>query len=167
EAAFARLHRLAAAAPFVVKLAEAQAYRRFVISAESAAAPGDPAAARARIRAVLARPRGVRGGVGMAPEAVNAGKGFMFIDHRGEICPSGFLPLSAGNVRRDAPAEVYRGAPLFLELRDPDRLRGRCGRCEFRRVCGGSRARAWALTGDHLGSDPWCAYEPRPGAAVY
>jgi radical SAM protein with 4Fe4S-binding SPASM domain len=91
---------------------------------------------------------------------VNAGNGFLFVSHRGEIFPSGFLPLSAGNVRQTSLAEAYRHSPLFLALRDPDRLAGRCGACEFRRICGGSRARAFGLTGDPFETDPWCAYQP-------
>jgi radical SAM protein with 4Fe4S-binding SPASM domain len=85
----------------------------------------------------------------------------LFVSHQGEIYPSGFLPLSAGNVRKDSLAEVYRTSPLFTRLRDPDALTGRCGRCEYRRICGGSRSRALALTGDPFRTDPWCGYEPR------
>jgi metal-sulfur cluster biosynthetic enzyme len=88
--------------------------------------------------------------------------GFLFVDHVGNICPSGFLPLVAGNVRRDDPVAVYREHPLFTLLRDPARLGGRCGRCEHRERCGGSRARAWAVAGDPLAEDPGCAYEPAP-----
>jgi radical SAM protein with 4Fe4S-binding SPASM domain len=91
------------------------------------------------------------------------GSGFLFISARGDIQPSGFLPLTAGNVRRDSLVDVYRGHPLFVALRDPSRLEGRCGRCEFRGVCGGSRARAFAATGNHLGEDPMCAYVPAAG----
>src|SRR3954451_14857040 len=75
-----------------------------------------------------------------APLDVNAGKGFVFISRAGEVYPSGFLPLCAGNVRERALPEIYREAPLFCALRDSDQLEGRCGRCEFRTVCGGSRS---------------------------
>ena len=95
---------------------------------------------------------------------MNDGSGFLFIDSRGSIQPSGFLPLTAGNVRRDSVVRVYREHPLFLALRDPERLAGRCGRCEFRAVCGGSRARAFALTGDVLAEDPACEYVPAMNA---
>ena len=95
---------------------------------------------------------------GRAGRAVTDGNGFLFIDHVGAICPSGFLPLVAGNVRADDLVEVYREHPLFRSLRDPDRLGGRCGRCEFRFRCGGSRARAFAATGDPLAEDPGGAY---------
>lgn len=91
---------------------------------------------------------------------VNDGNGFAFVSHIGDVCPSGFLQVPVGNVR-DAPlSHWYRDAPLFLDLRDPDRLGGKCGRCGFRALCGGSRARAWALTGDPLAADPTCGYEP-------
>jgi radical SAM protein with 4Fe4S-binding SPASM domain len=103
---------------------------------------------------------------GRAGRAVTDGNGFLFIDHLGTICPSGFLPLTAGNVRTDDLVEVYREHPLFRSLRDTERLRGRCGRCEFRARCGGSRARAFAATGDPLAEDPGCAYEPGLVAAA-
>ena len=157
EAVFERLHRLNTEESFVIKLTEAPHYRRFVINKERAA--GAEGAAE-RIRRVLARPRGVGGGLGLSPEAVNAGKGFVFIDYLGNICPSGFLPIPAGNIRKDSLAAVYRDSPLFKELRDPKLLKGKCRFCEFAAVCSGSRARAWAMTGDYLAADPYCAYIP-------
>jgi AdoMet-dependent heme synthase len=98
-------------------------------------------------------------------KGVNDGRGFMFISHIGEVMPSGFLPLSAGNVRDHDPVTLYRDSPLFRRLRDPDALAGKCGRCEFREICGGSRARAFAVTGCHLASDPSCPYQPGLAAA--
>ena len=95
-----------------------------------------------------------------APRAVTDGNGFVFVDHVGNICPSGFLPMRAGNVREDDLVAVYRGHPLFLALRDPARLGGRCGRCGWRDRCGGSRARAYAASGNPLAEDPGCAYQP-------
>lgn len=91
---------------------------------------------------------------------VNDGRGFMFVSHDGDVAPSGFLPISAGNVRHASAVDLYRDAPLFRALRDETRLGGRCGRCAWRGVCGGSRARAFALTGDPLGEEPTCAYRP-------
>ncbi|MCG0238675.1 MAG: radical SAM protein [Firmicutes bacterium] len=125
--------------PFPIKTTEAPFYRRVAIQ--------------------MGRP---------VPYTVNDGKGFVFIDHLGNVCPSGFLPLPAGNIREQPLAEIYRNAPLFRDLRNPDLLKGKCGRCEYRSLCGGSRARAWALTGDPLASDPACPYEPEgaPGAAA-
>jgi radical SAM protein len=97
---------------------------------------------------------------------IRDGNGIMFISHRGEVHPSGFLPLSAGNVTVADPIALYRDSDLFRALRRADGFGGRCGRCEFRLVCGGSRARAWAATGDALAEDPLCRYEPAPRAAA-
>ena len=88
----------------------------------------------------------------------------VFIDHVGQICPSGFLPLPVGNVRDLDLATVYREDPLFRALCDPARLGGRCGRCEYCAQCGGSRARAYAATGDPLAEDPGCVYQPAAGS---
>lgn len=74
--------------------------------------------------------------------------------------PSGFLPISAGNVRENDIVQVYREHPLFLDLRDPSKLKGKCGICEYRDVCGGQRGRAYGVTGDYLETDPACVYEP-------
>jgi len=93
------------------------------------------------------------------------GNGFVFISHTGEVFPSGFLALSAGNVRERSLVELYRDSDLFRSLRDPEALHGKCGICPFRFVCGGSRARAFAASGDPLGEDPFCPYEP-PGVRV-
>lgn len=90
---------------------------------------------------------------------VRDGNGIMFISHTGNICPSGFLELPAGNVRTDSVVDVYRDAPLFQQLRAADGFHGRCGRCEYRWDCGGSRARAFSTSGDPLGEDPLCEYE--------
>jgi len=100
-------------------------------------------------------PPAVRRGLG-----VNDGNGFLFVDHEGVICPSGFLPLPCGNVRTDDLATVYRTHPTFTSLREPERFAGKCGRCPFQRICGGSRSRTYAMTGDACGSDPTCVYTP-------
>lgn len=128
------------------------------------------------LRRVIAQQRQARpaapSGEGQAPAhrpahhaaGIRDGNGILFISHTGDICPSGFLEIAAGNVRRDDLVTVYRDAPLFRALRDPDAFGGRCGRCEYHDVCGGSRARAYAASGDLLGEDPLCAYQPgRPG----
>jgi radical SAM protein len=104
--------------------------------------------------------------IGRAGRAVTDGNGFVFVGHRGEICPSGFLPIPVGNVRERDLVAVYRDDPLFRALRDPGRLGGRCGRCEYRAACGGSRARAYAATGDPLAEDPGCAYAPAADPAA-
>jgi MoaA/NifB/PqqE/SkfB family radical SAM enzyme len=129
--------------PFGIKTTEAPHYHR-VLAARGAAPAGR----------------------GRAGRAVTDGNGFVFVDHLGRICPSGFLPLAAGNVRRDDLVEVYRSHPLFRSLRDPDGFGGRCGSCEHRHRCGGSRARAFAATGDPLAADPGCVLAEAPlGAA--
>jgi radical SAM protein len=107
-----------------------------------------------------------RDGTGDAADAIGrrtgitAGDGFAFVSHIGEVFPSGFLPESAGTVREQGLVETYRESDLFTSLRNTDALRGKCGACEFREVCGGSRSRAYATTGDPLASDPLCAYVP-------
>ena len=97
-----------------------------------------------------------------APGPVNAGNGFCFISHTGDVCPSGFLPIVTGNVRDTSVVALYRHHPVFRDLRDPQRLRGKCGDCPFKRLCGGSRSRAYVHAGDYLASDPACSYLP-PG----
>lgn len=94
------------------------------------------------------------------PMHINAGNGFVFISQRGDVFPSGFLPVSSGNVRQRSLVDIYRHAPMFRALRDPQQLEGRCGACEFRYVCGGSRSRAFAMTGNALAEEPFCTYEP-------
>jgi radical SAM protein len=137
------LHDLSGRVPFGIKTTEAPHFRRVI--AQAGDAPLSPLTPR----------RGLR-----ATRAVNDGNGFVFIDHTGAICPSGFLPMPRGNVRQGQLVDVYRNDAVFLQLRDPDALEGRCGRCEFRAICGGSRSRAFAQTGNALATDPLCAYEP-------
>lgn len=96
-----------------------------------------------------------------APRGINDGNGFVFISHTGDVYPSGFLPIKAGNVREQSLGSIYQDSPLFQNLRNPDLLKGKCGFCEFRHVCGGSRSRAYAITGDELESDPTCVYQPK------
>ena len=102
--------------------------------------------------------------VGRAPRPVADGDGFIFVSHKGDVYPSGFLPLALGNVRQTPLSEIYRSSPVLLALRDRSQLRGKCRICAFREVCGGSRARAYAITGDYLESDPYCPHLPDPAA---
>ena len=125
--------------PFGVKTTEGHHYRR--VALQEARAQGSKPARRA--------------------VPTRDGKGIMFISHTGEIQPSGFLPIAAGNVRTDDPGEIYRTHPLFLKLRDDNALEGKCGRCEYRTVCGGSRSRAYAVYGDMMAEDNLCPYQPR------
>ncbi|HMQ50637.1 MAG TPA: TIGR04053 family radical SAM/SPASM domain-containing protein [Anaerolineae bacterium] len=94
------------------------------------------------------------------PMHINAGNGFVFISRRGDVYPSGFMPIKVGNVREKSLVDIYREAPLFNDLRNPDKYEGRCGLCEFVGVCGGSRSRAYAMTGDPLAEEPFCTYQP-------
>lgn len=98
------------------------------------------------------------------PMHVNSGNGILFIDHVGNVYPSGFLPIPCGNVRDTPPRTIYREHPLFRRLRRPETWRSRCGRCPFRTVCGGSRSRAYALRGSPFATDPRCLFARRPEA---
>lgn len=153
ESTYNWLYDVSRTAPFDVKTTAAPAYRRVAIQrAREDGAAGPVAGAGYRFQDGLNRPS-----VG-----INDGKGFAFISHIGDVCPSGFLPLPAGNVRERPFSDIYRDSLLFRQLRDPSLLKGKCGVCDFRSVCGGSRARAYGVTGDYLESDPSCVYEP-PG----
>jgi radical SAM protein len=143
-----RLHDLSATVPFGIKTTEAPHYHR-VIRQRALRAP----------RGAAAGPGGRHGAI-RAPRSVTDGNGFVFVDHLGAICPSGFLPMVCGNVRQDSLVRTYREHELFVRLRDPRALLDKCGRCEFAGICGGSRARARAATGSPFGADPLCAYEP-------
>lgn len=90
-----------------------------------------------------------------------AGTGVAFISHRGQVFPCGYLPVEAGNLRNQSLETIWQDSPLFAELRDPDLLQGKCGACEFKRVCSGCRARAFGTGGHYLGEEPFCTYEPR------
>ncbi len=89
-----------------------------------------------------------------------AGTGVCFVSHRGEVFPCGYLPLEAGNVRQTPFGRIWQESPLFASLRDPDLLEGKCGICQFKSLCSGCRARAYALTGNYLAEEPFCAYSP-------
>ncbi|MDR2668748.1 MAG: heme b synthase [Desulfovibrio sp.] len=93
------------------------------------------------------------------------GTGFCFISHTGQLQPCGYLELDCGNVRDTAFPELWQSSEHFLEFRDKSRYKGKCGRCEYHRVCGGCRARAYSLTGDHMAEEPLCVWQPaRPAA---
>ena len=98
--------------------------------------------------------------LGRAPQGVNDGDGFVFISHTGDVYPSGFLPIVCGNVKDESLIKVYRNSPVMQSLRDKSKLNGKCAVCEYKTMCGGSRARAYAMTGDYMASDPSCAYIP-------
>jgi radical SAM protein len=167
EEVFAHLYRLSRQVPFKIKTTEAQHYRRFILQHRLQKAERAPLQARGwregvehnEVHAARWMTDGVQHGVpGLLP--INDGKGFIFVSHSGEVFPSGFLPISAGNVKTESLTKIYREAPLLLSLRDTANLKGKCRDCEYKEVCGGSRARAYAVTGDLFAEDPCCAYQP-------
>ncbi len=136
--------------PFGVKATEAPHYRRVFLQKKRS---GTVEAAGVEVKREDL--------LGRAPQGVNDGDGFIFISHTGDVYPSGFLPVTCGNVRENHLSEIYRESPVLKQLRDKSLLKGKCGVCEFKNICGGSRARAYAITGDYLESDPYCAYIPK------
>lgn len=166
EMLFDKLHRFSCQVDFIVKITEAPHYRVHVqrrLAAEGGAAPGSEGHVPARAASAHHRPHG---GVRTPSSGVNSAKGFCFVDHVGNVCPSGFLPLEVGNVRDQSVIALYRDSPLFRELRDTSLLKGYCGLCEYKELCGGSRARAYAMTGDYQAEEPFCAYGMRLAAAT-
>ena len=158
EAVFHQLYDLSKTAPFDIKATAAPQYSRVVMQRKRAEVR---AGADDDVRDVMTRGMhySQKDGIGRARN-VNDGDGFVFISHTGDVSPSGFLPLRAGNIREGDIIDIYRNAPVFRELRDRSLLKGKCGVCGYRDACGGSRARAYAVTGDHLAEEPFCAYEP-------
>jgi AdoMet-dependent heme synthase len=145
EQIFAKLYAASKVVHFQIKTTEGPHYQRYLLQQRARESRGH-----------LTEADAITG----APKGANDGQGFVFINHHGDVYPSRFLPLSAGNVMTQSLAEVYSDSPLLVSLRDSSRLKGKCGRCPVRTVCGGSRARAYAMTGDLFAPDPCCAYEP-------
>jgi radical SAM protein len=163
EQAFAKIYELSQRVNFQIKTTEAMHYRRYLLQhnlEERRFGHGHPHAAQeyeAGAPTADAKTRTAN----WTTRRVNDGKGFVFISHTGNVYPSGFLPIDAGNVRRTPLAEIYRNAPIFKSLRDTGQLKGKCGVCEYKEICGGSRARAYAVTGDPLAPEPCCIYQPK------
>jgi radical SAM protein len=153
EQVFAKLYSLSKTASFDIKTTEAQHYRRYMLQQRVAERKTGVEAP--------SKQQNTADAIGRAPRGLNDGKGFVFISHTGEVFPSGFLPLSAGSIRQQTLAAIYRESPLFLSLRDTSKLEGKCGACEFKEICGGSRARAYSLTGRPNTEEPCCSYIPR------
>lgn len=152
EQVFEFMYKTSKTAPFDIKTTEAMHYRRYVAQQRKtehgeAASPGTSK--------LMWRTAGV-----------SDGKGFVFVSHKGEIFPSGFLPISAGNVTQQSLPIVYRDSELFRDLRDMSKRGGKCGVCEYVKICGGSRSRAYASTGDYLAADPRCVYQPHMAEAI-
>ena len=167
EQVFGKIYELSHRVSFQIKTTEAMHYRRYLLQhnlEERKMAHGHPGAAHPASQeyepgAPMSDPK-TRTQT-WATRRVNDGKGFMFISHVGNVYPSGFLPIHAGNVRETPLAEIYREAPIFKALRDTSKLEGKCGACEYKEICGGSRARSYALTGDPHAQEPCCIYQPR------
>lgn len=155
ERVFNWLYDLSKNAPFDIKSTAAPMYRRVAIERKRAEQGTD--------KPVTFQGAGFQyaDGLNRPTRGVNDGNGFLFISHVGDIQPSGFLPVTAGNVRMDDVVDVYRHSRIFTDLRTPDKIKGRCGICEYRDVCGGQRGRAFGVTGDYLESDPACVYIPQ------
>ncbi len=168
ERVFNWMYDLAKTAPFDVRSTAAQHYRRVVIQRRRAEArQGGAATGPQGAVHLTGAGYSFADGLGQSTmKGVNDGNGFAFVTHTGDVCPSGFLSLPAGNLRQASFSDIYRDAPLFRELRDYSLLKGKCGHCDFRDVCGGSRARAFGVTGDYLESDRYCAYTPPALRAV-
>ena len=152
EQVFEFMYELSKTAPFGVKTTEAMHYRRYVaqrVKAEHGVTQNENAK-----------------GVAWRTAGVSDGKGFVFVSHTGEIFPSGFLPVSGGNVLHDSLTGIYRNSDLFRSLRDTTQRGGKCGVCEYLKICGGSRSRAYASTGDFLAEDPRCIYQPHLADAL-
>lgn len=156
------LYRLSKVAPFDIKTTAAQHYRRVVIQSKMR-----EKRANSNPRSIVYEDALTTGdiakidGLGRAPRGVNDGNGFVFISHTGDVYPSGLLPIKAGNVRTTPLSTIYRESEIFKNLRNPDKYKGKCGVCEFRHVCGGSRSRAYNVTGDYMESEPYCVYIPK------
>jgi radical SAM protein with 4Fe4S-binding SPASM domain len=147
ETAFATLWRESQRQPYRIKTTEAPHYRRYILQQQSRS--------RLKTRASVDRVWEKK-----LPLGVNDGNGVMFVSHHGEIYPSGFMPVRCGTFPTDHVVRVYQDSQTFRALRDPRRLEGKCKACEFRNICGGSRARAYAVTGDPFAEEPDCSYIP-------
>jgi len=139
------LYTLSKISPFMIRTTEAPSFRRVTLTMMQE----EGINTKNIVHTPVGRGFGIRDG-----------NGIMFISHIGDVYPSGFLPLRAGNIRKESPVAIYRESELFVHSRDLSRLKGKCSRCLYRFICGGSRARAWAATRDYMESDPICPYQP-------
>lgn len=159
EQVFRWLYELSKTAPYDIKTTAAQHYRRVVLQQKTR----DHLVAKGEIHyedSITTDFASLHDGLKRAPKGVNDGNGFAFVSHIGDVMPSGLLPIVGGNVRDTPLAEIYRESKVFKELRQPDNYKGKCGVCEYNKMCGGSRSRTYAVTGDYLESEPFCVYIP-------
>ena len=160
EKVFLWLYELSKTAPYDIKTTAAQHFRRVVLQQKMRENKIEKGEIDYEDSITGTRAEKIDG-LKRAPKGVNDGNGFIFVSHIGEVMPSGLLPIVVGNVREKPLKEIYRESPVLKELRNPDLYKGKCGVCEFRYVCGGSRSRAYAVTGDYLESEPFCVYIPQ------
>lgn len=159
EKVFRWLYKLSKTAPYDIKTTAAQHYRRVVLQEKMR----EHLIEKGEIHyedTITTDMASMKDGLKRAPKGVNDGNGFAFISHVGDVLPSGLLPIKAGNIREKSLAEIYREAKVFKDLRQPDNYKGKCGVCEYNKICGGSRSRTFAVTGDYMESEPFCVYIP-------
>ncbi len=176
EQVFGKIYELSHRVSFQIKTTEAMHYRRYLIQhnleerkighGSGLGHPHGPTKKNESGASVAYEPGaptadGQSRAASWATRRVNDGKGFLFVSHVGNVYPSGFLPIFAGNIKQTPLADIYRNAPIFKALRDTSKLKGKCGACEFKEICGGSRARSYALTGDPLAREQCCIYQPK------
>ncbi len=160
EKVFRWLYQLSKTAPYDIKTTAAQHYRRVVLQEKAR----DHVIEKGEIHyedTITTDFASMHDGLKRAPKGVNDGNGFAFVNHIGDVMPSGLLPIVGGNIRDTPLAEIYREAKVFKDLRQPDNYKGKCGVCEFNKICGGSRSRTYAVTGDYMESEPFCVYIPQ------
>ena len=162
EKVFRWLYKLSKDVDFDIKTTAAQHYHRVVIQSKQREhrKEGYGEVPIQYQQALMNGTTGTIDGLGRAPKGVNDGNGFIFVSHTGDVYPSGLLPVKVGSVKEEKLSEIYRNSPILKDLRNPDKYKGKCGVCEFRNVCGGSRSRAYAMTGDYMESEPYCVYIP-------
>jgi len=176
ENVFGKIYELSHKVNFQIKTTEAMHYRRYLLQHNleerkmghgHGGHPGGQSKTGMKMAAALGYEPGAPTADAQtrtqswATRRVNDGKGFLFVSHVGNVYPSGFLPIHAGNIKQTPLQEIYRDSPIFKSLRDTSKLEGKCGACEYKEICGGSRARAYAVTGDALAQEPCCIYQPR------
>jgi radical SAM protein with 4Fe4S-binding SPASM domain len=159
EEVFATLDEIRTREAFAVRVVEAPHYRRFRLERLLESRTASAADEWGDFTGFAGEP--TESMQELLDAAVDGARSFVYISHSGEVRPSEFAPHSAGNLRYRPVGDIYRGSDLFVALRDPDNLRGKCRQCDYRTLCGGSRARAWAMTNDLFGADPLCAHEPK------
>ncbi|MGG1401026.1 TIGR04053 family radical SAM/SPASM domain-containing protein [Bacillus salipaludis] len=160
EKVFRWLYELSKTAPYDIKTTASQHYRRVVLQQKAR----EYLITTGEIRyedSITTDFASLHDGLKRAPKGVNDGNGFVFVSHIGDVMPSGLLPIIGGNIRETPLADIYRDSKIFKELRQPDHYKGKCGVCEYNMVCGGSRSRTYAVTGDYMESEPFCVYIPQ------